>query len=78
MLGSHSQVLTHPEPHLITPLAHLGYFDRFDTLAGIFAIGKAPTGSADPFGLRRRAAGSSPPPGRSRSPNSPRVRAHGT
>ncbi|MDD9946567.1 MAG: sulfotransferase [Myxococcales bacterium] len=30
MLGSHSQVLTHPEPHLITPLAHLGYHDLVD------------------------------------------------
>ena len=30
MLGSHSQVFTHPEPHLMTPLAHLGYFDKVD------------------------------------------------
>ncbi|HEY2733985.1 MAG TPA: sulfotransferase [Polyangiales bacterium] len=30
MLGSHSQVLTHPEPHLITPLAFLGYHDVVD------------------------------------------------
>jgi len=30
MLGSHSQVMTHPEPHLITPLAHLGYHDLVD------------------------------------------------
>ncbi len=30
MLGSHSQVATHPEPHLITPLAFLGYHDRVD------------------------------------------------
>lgn len=28
MLGSHSEVFTHPEPHLITPLAYLGYHDR--------------------------------------------------
>ncbi|KAF0207387.1 MAG: glycine--tRNA ligase subunit beta [Actinomycetota bacterium] len=27
--------------------------DKFDTIAGIFAIGQAPTGSADPFALRR-------------------------
>jgi glycyl-tRNA synthetase beta chain len=27
--------------------------DRFDTLAGCFAIGLAPTGAADPFALRR-------------------------
>jgi hypothetical protein len=30
MLGSHSQIFTHPEPHLITPLAHLGYFHNVD------------------------------------------------
>jgi hypothetical protein len=30
MLGSHSEVLTHPEPHLITPLAYLGYHDTVD------------------------------------------------
>jgi hypothetical protein len=28
--GSHSEIFTHPEPHLITPLAHLGYFDTVD------------------------------------------------
>jgi glycyl-tRNA synthetase beta chain len=31
--------------------------DRLDTLAGIFAIGKPPTGDKDPFGLRRAALG---------------------
>jgi glycyl-tRNA synthetase beta chain len=35
------------------PGALLGIADRLDTLCGIFAIGKAPTGAADPFGLRR-------------------------
>jgi hypothetical protein len=30
MIGSHTQVLTHPEPHLITPLAYLGYYDTVD------------------------------------------------
>jgi hypothetical protein len=30
MLGSHSEIFTHPEPHLITPLAHLGYYDTVD------------------------------------------------
>jgi len=30
MLGSHSEILTHPEPHLITPLAYLGYYDRVE------------------------------------------------
>lgn len=29
--------------------------DRLDTLAGIFGIGSKPTGSADPYGLRRHA-----------------------
>lgn len=32
--------------------------DKFDTLAGIFGIGQAPKGSADPFALRRAALGS--------------------
>jgi glycyl-tRNA synthetase beta chain len=32
-----------------------GLADRFDTLTGILGIGKAPTGSADPFALRRAA-----------------------
>ncbi|AOA59344.1 glycine--tRNA ligase subunit beta [Acinetobacter larvae] len=31
--------------------------DRLDTLVGIFAIGQAPTGSKDPFALRRSAIG---------------------
>ena len=31
----------------------LGLADRFDTLAGCFGIGQVPTGTADPFGLRR-------------------------
>ena len=30
MLGSHAEIYTHPEPHLITPLAYLGYHDRVD------------------------------------------------
>lgn len=30
MLGSHSQIFTHPEPHLLTPLAYLGYYDLVD------------------------------------------------
>ncbi|MEM9190341.1 MAG: sulfotransferase [Myxococcota bacterium] len=30
MLGSHSDIFTHPEPHLITPLAYLGYFQHVD------------------------------------------------
>ena len=37
------------------PGAILALADRFDTLAGIFAAGKRPTGNKDPFGLRRTA-----------------------
>lgn len=33
--------------------ALLGMADRLDSIAGIFSTGKGPTGSADPFGLRR-------------------------
>jgi glycyl-tRNA synthetase beta chain len=35
----------------------LALADRLDTLAGIFALGKKPTGNRDPFGLRRAALG---------------------
>jgi glycyl-tRNA synthetase beta chain len=35
--------------------AIVGVVDRVDTLVGILGIGKAPTGSADPFALRRAA-----------------------
>ena len=30
MLGSHTEIYTHPEPHLITPLAYLGFHDLVD------------------------------------------------
>jgi len=30
MIGAHSAVYSRPEPHLLTPLAHLGYFDKVD------------------------------------------------
>lgn len=30
MISSHSKVLGGPEPHLMTPLAHLGYYDTVD------------------------------------------------
>lgn len=30
MLGSHPAVATHPEPHIVTPLAHLGYYANVD------------------------------------------------
>jgi len=35
----------------------LALADRVDTLVGIFAIGQKPTGTKDPFGLRRSALG---------------------
>jgi glycyl-tRNA synthetase beta chain len=37
--------------------AILSLSDKLDTLTGIFAIGKKPTGDKDPFGLRRAAIG---------------------
>ncbi len=37
--------------------AIVGIADRLDTIAGCFSIGVVPTGSADPFGLRRAALG---------------------
>ncbi|WP_326521707.1 glycine--tRNA ligase [Saccharothrix longispora] len=39
------------------PGAVLALADRFDLLAGLFAVGANPTGSSDPFGLRRAAGG---------------------
>jgi glycyl-tRNA synthetase len=35
----------------------VGMADRLDSLAGLFAVGSAPTGTKDPFGLRRAAIG---------------------
>ncbi|MEA3310393.1 MAG: glycine--tRNA ligase subunit beta, partial [Chloroflexota bacterium] len=35
----------------------LALADRLDSLAGLFAVGLAPTGSSDPYGLRRAASG---------------------
>lgn len=41
-----------------SPLGALvGLADRIDTLSGCFGIGQAPTGTTDPFGLRRIALG---------------------
>ncbi|HEY0806607.1 MAG TPA: glycine--tRNA ligase subunit beta, partial [Pseudonocardiaceae bacterium] len=39
------------------PGALLAMADRLDLLAGLFAVGATPTGSSDPFGLRRAALG---------------------
>lgn len=42
----------------VTPIGTaLALADRLDTLVGIFGIGEAPTGSKDPFSLRRAAIG---------------------
>ncbi len=38
--------------------ALVGIADRFDTMVGMFAKGKIPTGSADPFALRRACSSS--------------------
>jgi glycyl-tRNA synthetase len=35
----------------------VGLADRLDSLVGLFAVGLSPTGSADPYGLRRAALG---------------------
>jgi glycyl-tRNA synthetase beta chain len=37
--------------------AIVGLADRIDTIAGCFSIGKQPTGTTDPYGLRRLALG---------------------
>jgi glycyl-tRNA synthetase beta chain len=49
--GGGGQLPTTPEGALI------GLADRIDTLVGCFATGLQPSGSADPFGLRRAAIG---------------------
>jgi glycyl-tRNA synthetase beta chain len=42
----------------VTPVGQaLSLADRLDTLAGIFALGQRPSGTKDPFGLRRQALG---------------------
>jgi hypothetical protein len=56
MLGSHAEIFTHPEPHLITPLAYLGYHGNvdkapFDHINGAEAlrafVSRLPQGEAD-------------------------------
>ena len=39
------------------PGAIVGMADRLDTISGCFGIGQVPTGTTDPFGLRRLALG---------------------
>jgi len=43
-------------PETVTGQA-LAIADKLDTIAGIFAVGKKPSGNRDPFGLRRSALG---------------------
>ena len=43
IIGSHSRIFTHPEPHLLTPLAYLGYYDivekaQYDHVNGAQAL----------------------------------------
>jgi glycyl-tRNA synthetase len=45
------------DPPAGLPGALLAAADRLDLLAGLFAVGAEPTGSADPYGLRRAALG---------------------
>jgi glycyl-tRNA synthetase beta chain len=51
--------------------------DKLDTLAGIFAIGQKPSGTKDPFGLRRAAIGGIAHPDREEARSRP-ARAGGT
>ncbi|MBI1878968.1 MAG: glycine--tRNA ligase subunit beta, partial [Chloroflexi bacterium] len=44
-----------PAERISTPGLALNLANRLDSLCGLFAVGKAPTGSADPFALRRDA-----------------------
>ena len=43
-------------PHTV-PGMLVGLADRIDSLVGLFAVGLSPTGSSDPYGLRRAALG---------------------
>jgi len=51
-IGEQYQAVPHTRPGLAVALA-----DRLDSLAGLFAVGLAPSASKDPFGLRRAAIG---------------------
>ncbi len=44
-----------PQPKISQSGLALNLANRLDSLCGLFAVGKAPTGSADPFALRRDA-----------------------
>jgi glycyl-tRNA synthetase len=47
--------LPRPDEKISKPGLALNLANRLDSLCGLFAVGKAPTGSADPFALRRDA-----------------------
>jgi glycyl-tRNA synthetase len=51
-IGEQYQTVPHTKVGLVVALA-----DRLDSLVGLFAAGLAPTGTKDPFGLRRAAIG---------------------
>jgi glycyl-tRNA synthetase len=51
-IGEQYQLVPHTKIGLAFALA-----DRIDSLVGLFAVGLAPTGTKDPFGLRRAAIG---------------------
>lgn len=57
-------ILEHYQPHFAGDIAPetlpglvVGLADRLDTLAGLFAVGFAPSGTKDPYGQRRAAVG---------------------
>jgi glycyl-tRNA synthetase len=57
-LAEMEQPRTTNAPLPVTPAGVLlALADRFDLLMGMFALGTKPTGSSDPFGLRRAALG---------------------
>jgi len=57
-IAEHYQPRAAKDPVPATSLgAVLGLADRVDTLTGYFGVGLKPTGSADPYGLRRQALG---------------------
>ena len=59
MLSSHSAIYSRAEPHLLTPLAHLGYYDYLDTigiLAALEHVTAEVTGKPVEFGSAVRAA----------------------
>jgi len=51
-IGEQYQPVPQTRPGLIVAIA-----DRLDSLAGLFAVGLVPSGTKDPFGLRRAAIG---------------------